>query len=272
MLTFRASEKLATAYGVAVTLDLMLTTTLFCVYAAARHKWAPWRIAFFALAFGVLEVNFFAGNAAKVLHGGWLPLLVAATLVLVMMTWRRGTTLVTARRTKLEGPLLPFLDVLHGEGLAKVPGTAFFLHPTAETTPLALRENADFTKVLHERVVIVSSRIRNQPHIPDEQRVVIDDLGDPYDHISHVTLSFGFQDEPDIPAALALAIEQGLDAKLEDPVYFLSKITIHRSDRPGMAGWRKRMFVGMAHNAASPVDYFNLPIGRTVVMGAQVRF
>lgn len=87
-----------------------------------------------------------------------------------------------------------------------------------------------------------------------------------------MTLSFGFQDEPDIPAALALAIEQGLDAHLEDAVYFLSKITIHRSDRPGMAGWRKRMFVGMAHNAASPVDYFNLPIGRTVVMGAQVRF
>ena len=272
MLTFRASEKLATAYGVAVTLDLMLTTGLFCVYAAARHRWQHWQIAAFALSFGVLEVNFFAGNAAKVLHGGWLPLLVAATISLVMMTWRRGTTLVTARRVSLEGELLPFLDVMHSGHLAHVDGTAFFLHPNAETVPLALRENINFNQVIHARTVIVSARVRNVPHIPLGERIAIDTLGDPYDHISHVALAFGFQDDQDVPAALALAIEQGLDAELDSAVYFVSKITIHRSDRPGMAGWRKRLFVGLAHNAATPVDYFRLPIGRTVVMGAQVRF
>ncbi len=272
MLTFRASERLATAYGVAVTLDLMLTTGLFCVYAAARHRWRPWQIAAFALCFGLLEVNFFAGNAAKVLHGGWLPLLVAATISLVMMTWRRGTTLVTARRVKLEGELLPFLDVIHDSQLAHVPGTAFFLHPSAETTPLALRENVAFNKVVHERTVIVSTRVKNVPHVPAAERITIDDLGDPYDHISHVAIDFGFQDDQDVPAALAQAIDQGLDASLDDAVYFVSKITVHRSERPGMAGWRKRIFVGLAHNAATPVDYFRLPIGQTVVMGAQVRF
>lgn len=178
MVVFKASEKLATAYGVAVTMDLMLTTTLFCVYAAAKLNWARWQILAFALVFGLIEFNFFA----------------------------------------------------------------------------------------------VSTRVSNIPHVPAEQRVRVDDLGDPYDHISHVTLNFGFQDDQDVPAGLALAVEQGLDASLDDAVYFVSRITIHRSDRPGMAQWRKRLFVGLAHNAATPVEYFRLPIGRTVVMGAQVRF
>ncbi|GAA1789147.1 potassium transporter Kup [Nostocoides veronense] len=272
MVFFQASEKLATAYGVAVTMDLMLTTTLFCVYAGAKLKWARWQTLAFALVFGLIEFNFFAGNVAKVLHGGWLPLLVAGTLCTVMLTWRRGQQLVTERRTKLEGPLLPYLDVLHSAELAHVPGTAIFLHPNAETTPLALRENADFNRVIHSSVVIVSTKVSNVPHVAPERRVTMDDLGDPYDHITHVTLHFGFQDDQDVPAGLALAVEQGLDASLDDAVYFVSRITVHRSDRPGMAQWRKRLFVGLAHNAATPVEYFRLPIGRTVVMGAQVRF
>ncbi|MEI2776955.1 MAG: potassium transporter Kup [Tetrasphaera sp.] len=281
MLAFRASEKLATAYGVAVTLDLMLTTGLFCVYAAARHKWPMWKVAAFAVVFGVIEFNFFAGNAAKVLHGGWLPLLVAATLVLVMMTWRRGRTLVTARRTKLEGDLQTFLvdvrESLRGdpsthEYLTRVPGTAVFLHPTKVTTPLALRENVNFNKVLHREVVIVSANVRNVPHVALAERVSVDHLGDELDGMTHVGIDFGFQDDQDVPAMLALARDRGLKADVSDPVYFVSKITVHRSDRPGMAGWRKRLFVGLAHNAASPTEYFRLPIGQVVVMGAQVRF
>jgi KUP system potassium uptake protein len=281
MVTFGASERLATAYGVAVTLDLMLTTGLFCVYAAARHQWTTWKIAAFALTFGLIEVNFFAGNAAKVLHGGWLPLLVATILVLVMMTWRRGQTLVTARRVKLEGDLQTFLedvrDSLRGDPsthdyIARVPGTAVFLHPGKDTTPLALRENVSFNKVVHSEVVIVSANVRNVPHVPVDQRLTVDHLGDELDGITHVGIDFGFQDDQDIPATLQLAAAKGLKADVSDPVYFVSRISVHRSDRPGMAGWRKRIFVGLAHNAASPTEYFRLPIGRVVVMGAQVNF
>ncbi len=274
MLAFRSSERLATAYGVAVTMDLMLTTGLFCVYAAARHKWAVWKIATFALVFGTIELNFFAGNIAKVLHGGWLPLLVAATVSLVMMTWRRGTTLVTKRRTVLEGDLMRFLDKLHRGDHQVVPGTAVFLHPTSQTTPLAFRENADFNRVVHECTVIVSTRVLNVPHVPDAERVTIDELEDATDHITHVRLDFGFQDDQDVPSGLRLAAEQGIDDRmdLDHAVYFLSRITVHVSDRPGMARWRKRLFVAMAHNAANPAEYFHLPLQRTVVMGAQVRF
>jgi KUP system potassium uptake protein len=273
-LPFRSTARLAPASGVAPTMRLMLTTGLFCVYAAARHKWAPWKIVAFAVVFGIIELNFFAGNIAKVLHGGWLPLLVAATMSLVMMTWRRGTTLVTKRRTVLEGDLLRFLDKLHQGDHQVVPGTAVFLHPTSETTPLALRENADFNRVVHACTVIVSTRVLNVPHVPDSERVTIDDLEDATDHITHVRLDFGFQDDQDVPAGLRLAAEQGIDDRLDldSAVYFLSRITVHVSDRPGMARWRKRLFVAMAHNAANPAEYFHLPPQRTVVMGAQVRF
>lgn len=273
MLTFRSSERLATAYGVAVTLDLLLTTSLFSVYAIAALRWSWPKVALFALTFGVVELLFFSANIAKVLHGGWLPLLVACTLATVMTTWSRGRELVTARREKLEMPLRTFLDEVEtSTKILRVPGTAVFLHPNAETTPLALRENLQHNHVLHDEVVIVTAKPVSVPHVPDSERVVVDDLGNPYDHVTHVTLRFGFSDEQDIPAGLAVARDEGLDIDLDDATYFLSRITVHRSERPGMRQWRKRLFIALAHNAADPTDYFNLPLGRTVTMGAQVKF
>lgn len=273
MLSFRASERLATAYGVAVTMDLMLTTTLFSLYAYAGLKWPFWKVAIFGTVFGTVEFVFWAGNITKVVHGGWLPLLVAFTLATVMLTWARGRRLVSDRRRKLEGNLAEFLDDIHGRhDIRRVPGVAVFLHPDPETTPLALRENVAFNKVMHDDVLIVSALGTNVPHVPPEQRVQIDDLGDPYDHITHVTLRFGFSDEQNVPAALALAVEHGLQADLTNATYFLSRITVHQSSRPGMSRWRKRLFIALAHNAANPAEYFHLPMGRTVIMGAQVMF
>ncbi|WP_228255037.1 potassium transporter Kup [Ornithinimicrobium avium] len=273
LLTFRASERLATAYGLAVTMDLMLTTTLFCVYAVAALRWRWPQVAAFALVFGTLEVGFFSANIAKVLHGGWLPLTVAVSVATVMTTWARGRELVTARREKLEGPLGPFLDEVHGNAkILRVPGTAVFLHPNKATTPLALRENVHFNHVIHDDVVIVTMETVNVPHVPEDERVVVDDLGDPYDHITHVTARFGFSDHPDIPVALALARDEGVDVDLRDVTWFLSRITVHRSDRPGMGRSRKWLFEVLARNAADPTSYFRLPIGQTVVLGARINF
>ncbi|RIK12138.1 MAG: potassium transporter Kup [Acidobacteria bacterium] len=273
LLTFRASERLATAYGVAVTMDLMLTTTLFSVYAVAALRWRWPQVLLFVLVFGSVELAFFSANIAKVLHGGWLPLVVALLVATVMTTWARGRELVTARREKLEGPLGPFLDEVHDNAkILRVPGTAVFLHPNKVTTPLALRENVQFNHVLHDDVVIVTMETVNVPHVPDDERVVVDDLGDPWDHITHVTARFGFSDHPDIPAALALARDEGVDVDLRDVTWFLSRITVHRSDRPGMGPVRKRLFELLARNAADPTSYFRLPIGRTVVLGARINF
>ncbi|MFX0537616.1 KUP/HAK/KT family potassium transporter [Ornithinimicrobium sp. Y1847] len=206
-------------------------------------------------------------------HGGWLPLLVAATVATVMTTWARGRELVTARREKLEGPLTQFLDEIHGDAkILRVPGTAVFLHPNKTTCPLALRENVQFNRVVHDETYIVSTQAVNVPHVPDDERVVIDDLGDPYDHVLHITLRYGFSDPQDVPAGLQVARDEGIDLDLRTVTYFLSRITVHPSDRPGMGTLRKRLFGVLARNAADPTEYFSLPIGRTVVLGARINF
>ena len=153
-----------------------------------------------------------------------------------------------------------------------MPGTAVFPHPTSGTVPLALRANVRFNQVLHDQVVIVQVSYENVPHIHPDEQLTLDDLGYADDGIIHLTARFGFQDEQDVPqivhAAQQLSDEIDLDG--ETTYYFLSRITIQLSHRPGMRSWRKRLFVGLAHNAADPSSYFRLPVSRTVILATQV--
>jgi KUP system potassium uptake protein len=271
LVVFQSSARLATAYGLAVTGTFLITTTLFLIFAESAWHWGRTQLALLGVPLAVLELTYFGANLTKILHGGWLPLLIALIVATVMLTWQRGRTLVTDRRTELEGPLEPFIDWLHGDPVDSVPGTAVFLHPNKQSTPLALRENATFNHVIHETVLIVSTTSENVPHIPDEERVELDHLGDPYDAITHLTLRFGFQEEQDVPAALALARDQGIvEVDPDTAYYFLSRINIQRGPGGEMSRWRKRLFLGLAHNAASPTEYFRLPADRTVAMGATV--
>ncbi|MCW0213578.1 MAG: potassium transporter Kup [Pseudonocardia sp.] len=272
IVAFRSSQRLATAYGLAVTGTLLLTTILFLTYAATAWRWERWRIVLAAVVLGGLELIYLAANLTKIVHGGWLPLVIAAVVVTIMTTWQRGRGLITARRADLEGPLPDFIDELHTDGITRVPGTAVFPHPTKLTAPLALRANVDFNHVLHDRVVIVSVISENVPYVPHGGRLSIDQLGHTDDGIIHLTARFGFQDEQDIPAVLAEAcgISDELDFSADDASYFLSRVTIERGAQPGMASWRKRVFIGLAHNAATPATYFRLPVDRTVVMGSRI--
>ena len=272
MVTFRSSASLATAYGLAVTGTLLLTTTLFLMYAAAAWHWARWKLVLVAVVFGGIELIYLGANLTKVTHGGWLPLLIAAIVATVMTTWQRGRCIITARRVELEGLLPEFVERLHAKGIARVPGTAVFPHPTNRTAPLALRANVEFNHVLHERVVIISVTSDNVPHVPHAEQLTIDELGHADDGIVHLSVRFGFQDEWDIPAVLrqARGLSGELDLDPDNASYFLSRITIERSRRPGMATWRKRLFIGLSHNAATPAAYFKLPVDRTVVMGSRI--
>lgn len=271
LVVFRSSERLATAYGLAVTGTFLITTTLFLVFAESAWGWGRGRLVLVGVPLAVLELTYFGANLTKVVHGGWLPLLIALIVATVMLTWQRGRTLITDRRTEMEGPLEPFIDWLHGGPVDKVPGTAVFLHPNKQTTPLALRENATFNHVIHENVLIVSTTSENVPHISDDERVELDHLGDPYDAITHLTLRFGFQEDQDVPAALAVARNQEIvDVDPDTAYYFLSRISVQRGVGPEMSQWRKRLFLALAHNAASPIEYFRLPEDRTVAMGAAV--
>ncbi|NHA69893.1 potassium transporter Kup [Phycicoccus flavus] len=272
LVTFRSSARLATAYGIAVTGTFLITTTLFLFLARTRWSWSTRRLLAFGVPIGALELAFFAANVTKVATGGWLPLLVAGVLATLMLTWARGRHLVTERRRVLEGPLLPFVDDLHTDVVRRVEGTAVFLHPDKLTAPLALRENARFNHVVHEHVWLVTTVAENVPYVAAADLVEVDDLGDRYDHITHLTLRFGFREDVDVPAALRRARDQGVDVDVDEATYFVSRIALQAGDDEGMSRWRKRMFLALARNAASPVEYYRLPTDRVVVMGAQVRF
>ncbi|MFC0548709.1 potassium transporter Kup [Kutzneria chonburiensis] len=271
--TFGSSQSLATAYGLAVTGTLLLTTSLFLVLAGAAWRWKWWQLTLVAVVFGGLELVFLAGNLTKIVHGGWLPLLLGALVVTVMLTWQRGRRVVTARRVEIEGSMAEFVDEIRATGTVRVPGTAVFPHPSKETVPLALRANFEFNGVVHEHVVIVTVIPENVPHVPRNERLNVDSLHRNDDGIVHLTVRFGFQDDQDIPSALrdAFMLTSELEVDPDSAFYYLSRVSIEAGPREkGLPRWQKMLFVGLAHNAASPAVYFRLPVERTVIMGTRV--
>jgi KUP system potassium uptake protein len=274
MLGFRSSSRLATAYGVSVTGALVVDTLLLLLVARVLWHWQPWKLAVAAVAFGGVECTFLAANLSKVAHGGWLPLVIAGGVFTVMTTWRRGRAILTANRREREGSLRAFIDELRERDIPRVPGTAVFPHPGKDTTPLALRANVEHNQVLHRDVIIVSVVVSHVPHVRPDEAFAVDDLGYDDDHIQHVTVTFGFSDRPSIPQALRTAFEADLlgeeCAEVEHASYFLSRGSIRRTSAPGIARWRKALFIALAKNAASPAAYFDLPTDRTVTMGSAV--
>ncbi|MDO4918921.1 potassium transporter Kup [Kocuria sp.] len=271
LVVFRSSDRLAIAYGLAVTGTFLLTTTLFLVYAHTGLKWPLGRLVALGTVLYVVEGLFFAANTVKLLHGGWVPLAVAGLIAASMLTWRRGRRAVVAYEGQLEGPLSDFIRRARNGHLREVPGTAVYLHANPSSTPLALSENARFNRVIHENVVVVRTLPVGVPHVAPERRVVVDELETPTQHITHLTLRFGFLDDPDVPAGLATAREQGLDIDAEDARYFVSELTLIDAGRhQGMGRAQKLLFMAMSHNAAVPADYYRLPRDRTVMIGAQL--
>jgi KUP system potassium uptake protein len=270
---FGSSQHLAAAYGIAVTGTMAIDTVLFFVVVyAVWHRSLRLALAGGA-AFLAVDLTFLTAQVPKIEHGGWFALVVAAVIFTVLVTWQRGREIVTHTRTELEGPLRAFVDEVHA---ADPPAyrprrTAVFLNANLQTTPLALRANFEHNHVVHESVVIVSVVIERVPHVADARRASLDDLGYADDGIVHVTARYGFMDTVDVPRMLRrTAKRMEGDVDLGAISYFISRITIVPTRAPGMAMWRKRLFIVMARNAANPVAYFGLPVNRTVVMGSQI--
>ncbi|MFP5415937.1 MAG: potassium transporter Kup [Actinomycetes bacterium] len=270
---FRSSEALASAYGLAVTGTLLLEMSIFLLLAAFVWRVDPWKIAVAVFLIVGVETVFFLANVAKLLHGGWLPLLIAGVVVLVMMTWRAGAASVDARRREIEGPLSDFIDMVHARHVPRVPGTAVFPHPNKDTTPLALRQNLEFNHVLHQNVVIVSIVNENVPHIRHVDRAVVDDLGRAGDGIIHIAYHVGFNDSQHVPRALdwgKAKAPKSVDLEESHAHYFLSSLRLTRRDVPTLPRWRRSLFLWLARNAADRTGVFHLPLERTIVMGGQL--
>jgi KUP system potassium uptake protein len=272
-LGFGSSGKLATAYGIAVTGTLLIDSVLFLTVARVLWRKARSVIGVGVLGFVFFDLLFLAANLPKITEGGWFPILVGVTVLLLLTTWDRGRRLVAAERVRAEGPLPEFINEMHQKRPpVRIKGTAVFLNREKETTPLALRVAQTQLKAMPEEVVILTVETTNDPYVDPEQRAAVDDLGDPGDGFLHLTLRFGYQDIPDVPRAINQARDEGLvDFNPYHVTYYLSKMVLIAWGDRGMPSWRKSIFMGMERNAASPVAYFKLPPERIVTLGAQIR-
>jgi KUP system potassium uptake protein len=222
-----------------------------------------------------VETVFFAANVIKVTHGAWLPLAVGLLISAFMVTWRRGQVIVTRNRQAQEGSLELFLARLAQARppISRSPGTGIFLSPSQEMTPLALRAQVEHNQVLQEKIVLVTLEPVSVPRVGAEDRFAVQALGQGRMKVLHVTIHVGYRDGSDVPAQLALARKRGLlerNLDLEGASYFLSRISIVPGAEATMRRWRKRLFITMARNCASPIEHFALPPERTVEMGSQV--
>ncbi|MFL5828748.1 MAG: potassium transporter Kup [Solirubrobacteraceae bacterium] len=271
---FQHSSKLASAYGIAVTGTITITLILFLTLARIRRGWHIWQVVLVGALLGIVDLGFLGANLVKLFTGGWLPIIVAIGVYTVLSTWHRGRQIVSRNREREEGALSEFVEVLRvcQPAVARVPGTAVFLNRNPKTTPLAMRENVEHNRTLHESVIIVSINTETIPYVSPEDRFRVDDLHHRDDGIIMVKAHYGFQERPNVPALVREAAASGFETPIDvdDVVYFLSKIEIVATDAPGMSPWRKRLFLATSHVAADAVEYFKLPRHRTVLLGSAI--
>jgi KUP system potassium uptake protein len=264
---FRSSSALAAAYGIAVTVAMVITALLLYVVATERWKWSVPVAALVTGVFLAIDLAFFGANLLKVLHGGWLPIVIAGVLFTLMTTWKTGRRILAERLSARALPLDQFMAGLGASDPVRVPGTAVFMTAQPRGTPQALVHNLRHNKVLHARVVVLTVQTTQTPHVQRDERVEIQPLGQ---DVFNVTLRYGFMDDPHVPYALQLAREQGLPIDDEDVTYFLGRETVIVTQGSGMAVWREKLFVLMARNAVRATAFFKLPPDRVVELGVQV--
>ena len=264
---FGSSTALASAYGIAVTIDMTITTVM--TFFVIRYAWKmPLLLCVAATgAFFVVDFVFFIANAVKLLEGGWFPLLIGGVMFLLMMTWKEGRQLM-AHRLRDESIALPsFLESIFLSPPVRVAGTAVFLNNERGATPFALLHNLKHNKVLHEQNLFVTVEQHEVPWIGFNKRCEIEPLGH---NCWQVLLHFGFKNDPDVPDALKLLEGRGVQLDEMETSYFLSRDTVVPTFGGGMAMWREKVFASMHRNASAAADFLNLPTNRIVELGSKV--
>jgi KUP system potassium uptake protein len=264
---FRSSSALASAYGIAVTGTMVVTTMMAFVVVWKGWRWSLWTTAALLLPLLTVDVTFLAANLLKVMEGGWVPLALGGMVMLVMYTWRRGTRLLFEKTRRLETPLEGLVATLERKPPLRVPGTAVFLTSDPHSAPTALLHSLKHYKVLHEQNVILTIRMEDIPHVDPDARVRIEPIGATF---SRVYLRFGFMDAPNVPKALAIARKHGWQFDIMATSFFLSRRALKPAARSGMPRWQDRLFILLARMANDATDYFQIPTGRVVEVGTQV--
>ena len=268
VLGFQTSNNLASAYGLAVAATMVIECLLDWV--VARRIW-KWNAPMSALVIGtmlVIDLVFLASNATKIHHGGWFPLVMGLVIFTMLITWRRGRSLMFHRLSEQGIPLKPFLDSLRMSPPTKVEGTAIFMTSSTTAVPHALLHNLKHNRVLHDKTVFLTIVTHDVPVVPAEDRVQYERLGEGFYRLE---AWYGFKEQPDIDEILnSCRVRYGLGFDLMDTSFFLSRETVVPADMPGMARWRDHLFAWMSRNATRATDFFNIPSNRVVELGTHV--
>ncbi|HYF38839.1 MAG TPA: KUP/HAK/KT family potassium transporter, partial [Gemmatimonadales bacterium] len=288
VVTFQNASALALAYGVALSGTMMITTVLFAIVMRRHWGWSRWKVGSITLLFLIVDLAFVGANLLKVPEGGWLPLLVAAVVYLLMSTWKKGRVRLTNIVRENTLPMELFLEDIRRRQPFRVPGTAVFMTSAPEGAPPVLLHHLKHNKVLHEKVMLMSVHTEEIPQVSERERVECSDLGEGF---YQVVAHYGFMETPDVPQvldALSRAKDNGkaVPVKLATTTFYLGRETLiatpnskptRATDGAVLEGrrmgrWRKKLFILMTRNAQSATAYFGLPPNRVVELGAQIQF
>ncbi len=267
VIAFRSSSALASAYGIAVTGTMVVTTALAFVVVWRKWRWPLWAAIPFIAAFLVVDLAFLAANLMKVVDGGYVPLALGGCSMIVMWTWTRGTRLLAEKTHRDSIPIMEFIAMLEKSKPTRIPGTAVFLTSDPSVTPTALMHNLKHNKVLHERVLIICVRNEDRPRVTADHRFEIKPLS--ADFFS-ATLHYGFMESPRVPAALASMRKAGFKYDIMKTSFFLGRRSIKESPSSEMPAWQDKLYVALTKQAANATDFFSIPSDRVVELGAQV--
>jgi KUP system potassium uptake protein len=264
---FRTSSALASAYGIAVATTMVVDGVLALIVIWKSWHWPLWKAALLMTPFVVVDVTFFSANFMKLFEGAWAPLMFGATMVLLILTWRRGSGILVNKTRRTEVPIETLLRSLEKKPPHSVPGTAVFLTSDPDFAPTALLHNLKHNKVLHEHNVILTIITADTPRVREDERVQITPLSKQF---SRVSLKFGYMEQPNVPKALAIARKHGWQFDIMSTSFFLSRRALKPSAKSGMPAWQDHLFIALARSASDATDFFQIPTGRVVEVGTQV--
>jgi KUP system potassium uptake protein len=269
VVVFKSSSALAAAYGVAVTAT-MITTSLMAFFVFWRRwGWPVWQVAALLVPLLLIEQVFFTANVIKVFEGAWVPLAIAISLMLAMLTWAKGTAILNTVSRKQDDVTLDWLvSTLEKKPPHRVNGTAVFLTSSPETAPLALLHNLKHNHMLHERNIVLTIKTADVPRIPNNERIKIGKLSDSF---TAVSLTYGFMETPNIEQGLALCRRRGLNVEPSSTSFFLSRRVLRSTSRSQMPAWQQKLFIWLAGAAEDAAAYFHIPSDRVVEIGTQIQ-
>jgi len=264
---FRTSSALASAYGIAVATTMVVDGLLGFIVIWKLWRWPLWQAALLVLPLVLIDFTFFSANLLKLFEGAWVPLIFGIGMVLLIMTWQRGTRVLLNKTRKTEVPLESLLKSLEKKPPHTVPGTAVFLTSDPQSAPTALLHNLKHNKVLHEHNVVLTIITTDTPRANEDERVTIVPISP---HFSRVALKFGYMETPNVPKALAIARRQGWHFDIMSTSFFLSRRALKPASHSALPRWQDRLFIGLARSASDATDFFQIPTGRVVEVGTQV--